>query len=100
MNTSTNFQDYRLRYTDESPVLGFKRLTLGSLVFDDFGEEVLARLKEQFEGVSKTPLAYSLMKHEKREPVPFSNLPGVLAINEIVRGMTQGRIVVLNPIET
>ena len=64
-----------------NPVIDVPVPRIGNLIYDDLGELVLARLNEQFKGVKNIEDTH---KYKKGERLSYSNVPRVLAIQQIL----------------
>jgi len=78
MDTETKtVQDYKLKgnLITEVPIVG-------NLIWDEFGQEVLARHNERFRGIKGIEDTYD---YKKGQPISYSNVPRVLSYNMIMR---------------
>ncbi len=92
MDAKTNpIRDTRLEGIPvlESPVVG-------NLVYDERGQEILAKHNERFKRVTSVE---DRTQYKSGQPISYSNVPRVLSYNQILREETGGDIRVLSPTE-
>ncbi|MFH1591779.1 MAG: hypothetical protein ABIB47_00215, partial [Candidatus Woesearchaeota archaeon] len=85
----TNLQDYVLK---GNPVIEVP--TVGNLIYDELGKEVIRLHNERFQNITKIEDTH---QYKQGEPILFSNTPRALSYVQILRELTNGRIQVLSP---
>jgi hypothetical protein len=66
--------------------------TIGHLIYDDLGNEVMDKLNEEFKGTD-----IELKGFRNNQSISFSNVPRILKINNILRDITNNEIKVFSP---